>query len=220
MRAQGRLPEARHPNGFSRWDEVEGEWIEDSDNDEPAPTGSIEGGNWDVPELMPELSHDNDDEAVFEPARDDDLWQPLMLSLLDMPILNDAPSVPSVSLPTDALMGSIDVAHAYMHCELDEEQSYVDGPAQAVAPPTQQGSTRTTASPTFSRACSMPSTGHCFGQPRPLSRQSTRWRTWLGTRGPGTRKAQAPTTKAPKGGQIRFKRRLHPSPSLPPRQGR
>ena len=116
MRAQGRLPEVRHPNGFSRWDEVEGEWIEDSDNDEPAPTGNIGGNNWDVPELMPELGHDDDDEAEFEPARDDDLWQPLMLSLLDMPMLSDVPSVPSVSevpsvpsvsLPTNAFMGKL-----------------------------------------------------------------------------------------------------------------
>ena len=128
MRAQGRLPEARHPNGFSRWDEVEGEWIEDSDNDEPAPTGSIGGSNWDMPELMPELSHDDDDEVEFEPARDDDLWQPLMLSLLDMPILSEVPSVSSVSLPTNAFIGSIDVAHAYMDCELDEEQGYMGRP--------------------------------------------------------------------------------------------
>ena len=133
MQAQGRLPEARHPNSFSRWNKVEGEWIEDSDNNEPAPTGSTEGSNWDVPELMPKLGHDNDDEAVFEPACNDDLWQPLMLSLLDMPILSDALSEPSVSLPTDAFMGSIDMAHAYMHYELDEEQSYMDELAQAVA---------------------------------------------------------------------------------------
>ena len=34
----------------------------------------------------------------------------------------------SVSLPTNAFMGSIDVAHAYTHCELDEEQGYMGQP--------------------------------------------------------------------------------------------
>ena len=124
MHAQGRLPEAGHPRGFSHWNKVEGEWIEDSDNDEPAPTGSIEASNWDVPEL----GHDNDDEAEFEPARDDYLWRSLMLSLLDVPPVSDVPSVLSVSLPTTAFMGNIDVACAYMDCEPNEEQGYMGRP--------------------------------------------------------------------------------------------
>ena len=32
MQAQGWLPEARHPSSSSHWDEVEGGWIRDSDN--------------------------------------------------------------------------------------------------------------------------------------------------------------------------------------------
>ena len=43
MCAQGHLPEASrpasHPQGFSRWNEAMGEWLEDSDDDEPTHAG-------------------------------------------------------------------------------------------------------------------------------------------------------------------------------------
>ena len=38
-------------------------WLEDSDDDEPAPTDGIEVSDWDMPGLMPELGHNSDDVA-------------------------------------------------------------------------------------------------------------------------------------------------------------
>ena len=97
MRAQGRLPEARHPKGFSCWNEVMGEWIEDSDNDELALTGSIEVSDWDMPEIMPELGHDSDDVAGLSSlsmsslsvlslsASDGKAWGHTFMAIMDEP---------------------------------------------------------------------------------------------------------------------------------------
>ena len=64
LRAQGRLPEVRSsqgPRGFSRWDDANGEWIEDSE-DEGADVAHESNNADDMHGLveMPELGYDDD----------------------------------------------------------------------------------------------------------------------------------------------------------------
>ena len=73
-------------------------WLEDSDDDEPAPTGDIEVSDWDVPGLMPELGHRDDSDDVAGPPS---LTEPS----LSVPFL----SAPPLSASDDEARG-----HAFM----------------------------------------------------------------------------------------------------------
>ena len=92
LRAQGRLPEVRNsrgPQGFSRWDDANGEWIENSE-DEGA-DGAHESNNADdMPGLveMPELGSDDDRDMaqmlqLMRPSNRARTLQPMSIDVAD-----------------------------------------------------------------------------------------------------------------------------------------